>query len=455
MRTLWRAGSVVMMAILLGGCAEQSGVTTTPARPRGKELRVGVLLPLAGRHQRYAESTLRGLECAAGKQAPCSTPLPIAFITKDPGGDPGRAEAAVDELVTQEHVSVIIALLVPQAIEAAARKAQALRVPLISLSQREGIAEIGDQIFRLSVSVHSLVDTIARYAVTTRGFRRIAILYPANEYGRTYRSAFHAAATSLGASIVAEKSYGPEIANIIEARQQQEEEGTEGKAPAKPKRLPGMLTKGGEIIVAAGGAEEVAAPVVPKIRGADAVFIPDSYRNVLALLKISGGNVFGGATLLGVNLWNNAEFAHGDVDGAVFVDAFFRQSSDGETQRFVQTIMEAYHVEPTILEAQSFDAMRLLIRAAQSAHSRAPHPLREALAKLRNFHGVTGRISFNPEGDAERQLHLLTVRGGGIQEVEHAIRPAGQSRVRPIPTPRADRPLNPKYDVGGEAPLME
>lgn len=449
METVRKSLIIGLVCIFCAACAEQGGVSTGPARVKGKALRVGALLPLSGKYKVYGESTLHGIECGAGKVAPCAALLPIEIISKDSGGDPGRAAAAVTELVQQDQVTAIIGPLLSRTVEAAALRAQELKVPLISLSQRDGVAEIGDYVFRIGINAVSQVETLAKYAVKERGFKKIAIVSPGNTYGQTFSSAFRNAVTALGGSIVAEKNYGAEIANIIEARG---EGGPEEVSPsAKPKPKPGSMSTSGEIVAPSQTREDVAMPVIPHVRGAEAVFIPDSYRNVLALLHYGGSDVFGGAVLLGVNRWNSAGLLGGGsrVEGAVFVDSFFRDSGDSATQQFVRGFSEAYHMDPTVLEAQSFDAMRVLIKAALDARSRAPDKMKTSLSKIRNFPGVTGRMTFNPEGDAIKQLHLLTVRGGIIQALEGPRKASSPQSALGKSLHKRSVPQSEKYDVGG------
>lgn len=444
--------AAAMCLLFCAACMRQPTGTTTPTKARGKVLKVGALLPLSGKYKLYGESTLHGVECGAGVQRPCVSPVPVEIVAKDSGGEPDRAAAAVTELVQQHQVAAIIGPLLSRTVEAAAVRAQELKVPLISLSQRDGVAEIGDYVFRIGINAVSQVETLARYAVKERGWKRFAVVYPNNAYGQALRAAFAESVAAAGGSIVAEKSYGAEIANIIEARHEGgPEDATKPATPARPK--PGTMSTSGEVVAPSAGSSEAPMPVIPRVRGADAVFIPDSYRNVVALLKNGGPDVFGGAVLLGVNRWNSSGLleAGARVEGAVFVDAFYPQSGDATSQQFVRGFSEAYHMEPTVLEAQSYDAMRIIIRAAQDARSRAPERIRDALARTKNFHGVTGRMSFNAEGDAIKQLHLLTVRSGSIQEIEVPTRAISQSALgRSLRREPRGAP-NEKYELGGPA----
>ena len=67
----------------------------------GKKFKVGVILPLSGRFSLYGNSTLHGIQCAAGLTPPCTSPYTIELIVKDSAGNAAVAEQAVDALAKE------------------------------------------------------------------------------------------------------------------------------------------------------------------------------------------------------------------------------------------------------------------------------------------------------------------------------------------------------------------
>lgn len=401
-------------AVLLSHCAtsQQGSSGTAPISKTKGNHKIGVVLPLSGKYKIYGESALHGIECAAGVVQPCTSPLHVELVVKDSKGDPATAVTAVEELVGQDKVIAIIGPLMSREIDAAAQKAQELKVPLVSLSQKDGVTGIGDYIFRVALNSSSQVQTIVNYAVKQKGLKRFGVLYPRNTYGETFRAEFAEAVTSAGGEIVAEKTYGEEVVNIVDASAAQQPRSglsTDGTYHGPGDRGP----------ASAGGADVVTAkPRIPVISGVDAVFIPDSYRAVVNIMKYGSPSAFQGMQLLGTNRWNEMGLLDvaPQVEGAVFVDGFFAQSLDVGVQQFVETFRQAYQITPTILEAQSFDAGRLVLKAIENG-GRRPGSMRSALAKLSNVKGLTGRIHFSATRDAQKQLVLLTVSNGSIVEL--------------------------------------
>lgn len=422
-----RFALVLMAAVFLNHCAttQSADQGTQPIKKVKGSYKIGVVLPLSGKYKIYGDSALHGIECAAGVVQPCTSPIHVDLVVKDSKADSATAATAVEELVTQDKVIAIIGPLMSKDVDAAAQKAQELQVPLISLSQKDGVTDIGDFIFRVALNSASQVQTLVEYAVKQKGLKRFGVMYPRNAYGATFRATFADAVTRSGGEVVSEKEYGEEVVNIVEARGDQQQP-TDGAG--RPKA--GLGTDGtyhgpgekGSVRSASMDSSDgavVARPKIPSVSGVEAVFIPDSYRAVVNIMKYGNPGAFSGVQLLGTNRWNEGGLLDvaPQVEGAVFVDGFFANSEDLGVRQFVETFRQAYQMSPTILEAQAFDATHLVLKAIEKG-GRKPASMRNALAKLTNVKGLTGRISIGANRDAHKQLVLLTVSNGAIVELK-------------------------------------
>lgn len=110
---------------------------------------VGVLLPLTGRYQQYGQRSLQAIELALGDKSS------IQLIVKDTAGDSTTTAKAVEDLVLDDHVIGIIGPLFSKSSMAAALKAEELSVPLLVLSYRDGLPQIGPQTFRTALTVRA------------------------------------------------------------------------------------------------------------------------------------------------------------------------------------------------------------------------------------------------------------------------------------------------------------
>ena len=391
----------------LTSCARKE-ISTAQTEPstisKGNNYKIGVILPLTGKYTVYGESTLHGIECASGIFSPCEAPIKAELVIKDDMGLPDKAAAAVEELATKDKVNVIIGPLSSSSIEAAARKAQELQVPLISLSQKEGVTSIGDFVFGVSLTAAAQVDTIAEWATKTKKLKTFSVFYPLNTYGQTYKQLFINAINNSKGKIVGVNSYGETTLDFTE------------------------LFKSGNI-------------------KSDAIFIPDSYRAVGYIASYLPSEGAGKIQLLGVNRWNNpdlAELAGDAIEGAVFVDGFFDSSRSPSVQKFVGSFREAYGLAPTILESQGFDAARLALKALQLTGGAHAVDVRNSLLQIPEVDGSTGGISFDQNREAQKRLFLLTVKNGRIVELE------GSNIAAPPKKDKYGEPVQQKGDIKKE-----
>lgn len=439
MKPVYGMLGIVATAVVLTGCAAQQSTTTT--KPvKGKEVAVGLLLPLSGQYATYGKYSQNGAECAAGAKEPCAAVGNIRLVPKDSGASVEKAVAAARELVEQDHVAAIVGPLMSEHAVPVAKEAERLQVPLVSLSQRDGVAEIGDNTFRIAMSPQSQVNSLANFAVKDRGLHRFAVLYPNNKLGEQYRDLFRDAVTRAGGEIAVDRSYPAALPAQLSAYLQ-------------PKKVEQT-----EIEVVGGADETVAPATLPAfagVKGVDAVFIPDSYQAVVGMLKAYGAKAFGGATLLGTNRWNSPGIldAGKAANGLIFVDGFFKQSGDERISKFVSDFSQAYGVDPTILEAQAYDAVAMVASAAGRSGD-TPAAVRSGLKKIRQFHGVSGKARLTNDGDAEKELFILTVDDGVIQEAGRKVGASALLQRTGDPAPLvadAPRVKSPKYDIAGEA----
>jgi branched-chain amino acid transport system substrate-binding protein len=367
---------------------EKRGATAGPI-PEEKRGYVGVLLPLSGKYAVYGESVLHGLECAAGIFTPCRGDLGLNLLVRDTQGDPKTAAKIVSEFAANPDVRAVIGPLPQVEVDQAAAAAESSQIPMITLSQKAGVAEQGLYIFRNFLTVADQVASVVDYACGEKKWKKLAILYPDGPAGQDYKKAFEGEVARCGGKLVAQASYPPDTKSFSDALRSLKFSSTEQSADSAV--------------------------------SVDALFIPDVYRKIpdvvtaMKALGIQGVHLLGGAGWDHPGLMNAGAEA---LEGAVFVNGFYSKSSSFTVRDFVSTFQASYGFEPTILEAYAFDTMRLLGEVLRDNPTSGRPELQAALAKKRNFSGVTGNISFDDEGDARRRLSVLSIEQGEIREVQ-------------------------------------
>lgn len=364
---------------------------------------IGVLLPLTGRYAAFGQRVQRGMELAQKTFRPY---IPVRFIFRDTAGDESVAAQQVAELAISERVMAIAGPLVGNAATGASRRANQERIPLLTMSQKEGLAASSLYVFRNSLTAQLQVRTLVDYAMEDRGFTRFGIMTPQTRQGENFAELFRAEISRRGGEVVAEQSY---LTDQTDFRHQvrllrglDPDAPDEEEQPETPDEVNPLE-------------EEVKEP--PPF---EALFIPDYADRISLIAPQLAFYGLDGIQLLGPNGWNDAELprlARQFVEDAVFTDGFFRHSDYPFVQEFVEQYFAQYNEEPTILEAQGYDIAGILLTLLNDSRVRSREDLRRALAQLQNYPGVTGATRFDLNGEAVKILFLLQVQKGSIVQI--------------------------------------
>ena len=364
-----------------------------PLPPKSKYT-VGVILPLSGIHQPYGERVLQGVQLATKEtEAPGKIPL-ISLAIRDSKGSPWEAEKAVEELVTKEKVIAIIGPLLSSTAERAVKKAQQMKVPLLTFSQKE---MKGDFLFQNSLTPSDQVQTLVDYAIRDLDLRTFTVFYPNSPYGLYFKNLF--------AQEVSRR--GGKIPGVVVYQEDQTDFSQEIKGFFKIETIQKPDTKRKK--------EEEFKP----LRSVDGIFIPDTHDRVAMILsQMAYYDVKG--TFLGTNAWNGPgliSIAGRAAEGAIFVDLFFKKDSSPLVVRFVEDFRKNYQREPEILEALGYDGAKFLKDILQSKLISSPLQMKEEIRQVQNFQGVSGLKGFGEDGKAIRTLRILKVDNGQIEQV--------------------------------------
>lgn len=451
---------------------------------------IGVLLPLSGKFAAYGQRTLTAIQLGFGvspkeeeqppepeldpktgdavqptegeapkpKKKPASlegtvtTPGGLKLVIKDSAGDPVKTRQAVKDLVEKDHVIAILGDILLDTSLPAALAAEDAGVPMLSLSRRDGIPETGPWSFRLALTARKQAQALVRLTVEGMGMRRFAIMYPKDPFGVELMNSLWDELEKREAEVTAVEAYahdqttftaeakalvGRGIASSTEVAECRAEAQAISNEYRKKKHLEGC--------------SDLAKPIVDF----EALFVPDSYRTVSYIVpalvaedvlltkdrrtvetyrKTTGNNSLRPVQLLGVSMWNDPELTKRlgrQIDGAVFVDGFDPADGTPRVQKFVQAFAAVHHSRPQLIEAQAhdgaaiFQALLTADGARPAASSR--EALRQALAGVADFPGVTGLIKFDEQGDSATQLIHFMVDGEKIETRDPAALAKGES----------------------------
>jgi ABC-type branched-subunit amino acid transport system substrate-binding protein len=312
---------------------------------------------------------------------------------------------------------------------------------MINLSRREGIPQVGPNIFRLCLTTQQQAKAIVKLSMDTLGYKRFAVLYPNMSVGLEFVNAFWDEVEARGGEIRGAESYDHDQTTFtvpvkklvgrywIEAR-------TDYLKAVADIHKNHALTQ-----MQRQHQQEAVLKSLPPITDFDAIFIPDNAKEVgyiapaLAfediivstdteelkrIAKTTGRDDIKPIRLLGGNGWNSprtVERGGKFVEGAVFVDGFFLNDPEPRVQRFVKLFRDTLRSDPSLPDAQAFDAAGIIAQGL-ALHPADRAALERWLSQLNGYSGVTGKIGFDKDGEAQRDLYILTIDHGQIVKYE-------------------------------------
>ncbi len=374
-----------------------------------REGAVGCLLPLTGPFAVYGEAVMNGIALGYESLSPGQDRPGMEIVIRDTKGEPEETLDALKDLVEKEKVMAVIGPLSSKTAVAAAEEAQDLGVPIITLTHKQGIPQIGDMVFRHLLTPAQEIDGLLAGVMGQMGLDRYAILYPDNPYGRFCMTLFQDNLQERGGILTAIESYDPAQTDFAEPIQRLVHL-NHPQPPSVRKKLARMRIPEKE--------EETFYSETPQpLIDFDAVFIPDSFQRVAMIAPQLAFYDVLGVRLLGTSPWqspNLIKMAGEHVQEAIFTSGFFESSWDTDIHNFIVQYKDYFDAGPDALAATAYDTIRLLGEIMKGSDIRTRKALREALLSHGHFNGLTGRVYFGPEGEAHKKPILLTVSGGSF-----------------------------------------
>jgi branched-chain amino acid transport system substrate-binding protein len=234
------------------------------------------------------------------------------------------------------------------------------------------------RVFRVTLSEEAIGRQLADTA-KRRGFRRMAIHYIRNEYGRGLANAFEQRATENGITVAVRKSYDAEDPSTADAFAPTLREWTNSELDA---------------VFLAG-------------EPPSAVHLLAAARQAGVTLPILGGDAMGSPELLSL--------AGSAAEGTVVAAFFHPDEPRPEVKAFTEAFQRRYHTTPDAGSALGYDAVTLLAHAMRQAKSSVPDRIAVALHATRQWSGVTGKFAFDPTGETiGKRVVPLVVRHGAF-----------------------------------------
>lgn len=403
MRSLVRA-----LLLGIGLAAPMAGPTLVGCSGGGSgetpEIVVGQYGSLTGTAATFGISTRDGVDLATQElnEAGGVAGRKIRMVVEDDQSKAEEAATAVNKIISRDRPVAVLGEVSSSRSLAAAPLLQAASIPMISPSSTSPkVTQVGDYIFRVCFIDPFQGTAIAKFAWTSKQLKNVAILKDVkNDYSVGLAEYFSKEFKALGGSIVGEEAY------------------SEGDIDFKA-QLTSLIAKSPE-----------------------AILLPGYYTEVGLIAKQARDLGFQGI-FLGGDGWDSDQLTKigGDaIIGGFFTNHYSVDDPNPVVQDFIKKFEAKYGAKPDGLAALGYDSAKILyaamaevakdpamaealadrsaVPATEARRKAARAALRDALAKTRDFPGVTGRITIDGERNASKPAVVVEVTATGPRFVE-------------------------------------
>jgi branched-chain amino acid transport system substrate-binding protein len=375
--------SRLLFCLLLGCLLLTSCANNNP----GSTVKIGLIAELTGSIPSVGASCKNAAELAV-KQINTSGGIElngkkykIDLILIDSAAKPDQAAAAAQRLITQDNVNLIIGPNCSSNALPASEIAEDAKVVLITpwstnpkTTYNAKTSTPKKYVFRACFTDVFEGHVLAKFARENLKVTNAAILYDiASDVLKSQAELFKKSFTDRGGKIVAMETY-----------------------TTSDKDFSAQFTK-------------------IKMKKPDIIFLPSYYTEVP--LQVKQAHRLGiKVPFLGSDAWSTEELIKmcgRDVEGFFLCNHYSPNSTNPITHSFVTLYQQNYQQIPDDIAALTYDSFGLAVRALQDANSIERTAIRDSLAKISSFEGVTGNIQFNGQtGDPIKGAVILQIANG-------------------------------------------
>ena len=165
--------------------------------------------------------------------------------------------------------------------------------------------------------------------------------------------------------------------------------------------------------------------------GAQVLFTPQYY-NEVALIVQQAHELGWTGPIVGSDSWGSAEtvsLCGADCYGQFFSTHYAAAGATGATKAFIDRYNAEHGYIPDDVGALTWDALRLVQRAIESCDKltgkldQDRQAVRDALAKIKDFDGITGKMTFTEDGDPIKCAVIVRISEKGEFEFYKSVCP--------------------------------
>ncbi len=366
---------------------------------KAKVIKIGINAPMTGDIPKVGEGTkfaaqmwLEDIKAAGGLEVG-GKKYPVELVIED---NESKAESAVKvatKLITEDEVLAIVGPQASKQAVPAGSVANVYKTPMISpWSTNPDTTKDRPYVFRGCFLDPFQGPVLANFVTQEFLFTKAAVLYDvASDYPKGLAEFFREAW---------EKLHGPGSVVAFES------------FTTKDADFSSQLTK----IIRS---------------GAQILFTPQYY-NEVALIVQQAHELGWQKPIVGSDSWGSAETVElcgEDCYGLFFSTHYAAAGAKGATKAFIDRYKKKYGYVPDDVGALTWDSMRIIQTAIQSAGQLTGNiekdrkAVRDALARIKAFDGITGKMTFTEEGDPLKCAVVVRISDKGEFEFYKSVCP--------------------------------
>ncbi len=346
-------------------------------------IRVGEVASLTGKEAAFGQSSHKGTLLAVEEINAAGGVLnkKIELITEDNQSKTGESVTAAKKLVSRNKVVALLGEVASSRSLEMAPVAQSAKIPMISPSSTNPkVTEIGNYVFRVCFIDPFQGTALAKFARERLQSKRVAVLTSVSSaYSVGLAKYFKERYTQDGGTIVIEQKF------------------SEGDKDFKAQLT---AIKAAEV---------------------DAIFVPGYYTEA-ALVTKQARDLGLSIPLFGGDGWEAPqliEIGGKAVEGIYYSTHYSPENTATAVREFVKNYQQRWNGEtPDAMAALGYDSAYVLADALRRAGTTQSAKVRDALAATKDFVGITGKTTIDPQRNASKAAVIVTVKDGQFKFVE-------------------------------------
>jgi len=336
-----------------------------------QDVKIGMVAPLTGPAASYGTDILNGLLLAvddlnakggiAGRK--------VVLEQGDDRGSPQDGANVTQKFASDEKVVALIGGATSTATFGAVPVAQKAKIPFfITLASHPDLTKEGAYIFRNSTTQEAEGPALAKLISVCLAAKNVGVMNLNNDWAIEMTNQFKKALAKTPIKITIEESYNP-----------------------------------GDNIDYASKLAKV------KSTNPDMIWFGSQYNDLALILKQAQQMNLGSIPLVGSagdHTTGLLKVAGSAANNLYLHTLFFEESTDPTVKGFIDAFKKRFNASPNLFSAQAYEGLLMLADAIKVGNF-TRDGTREALTKIQNFPGVTGKLSIDPKTREMSGKHFI------------------------------------------------